>query len=140
MYFISVPPFLSRTRTARSTIGPQMFSPPCLRPKSARYLLFFGAVVSSARSSANLCVFEIALLRLATTCFLRRLLHLLRADIANMHGHRPLVAKRVFEFAVTIAPEHVLDWHRDLCPRSSGVSDERVNVFDIKMYCDRRAL
>ena len=80
--------------------------------------------------------FEIAVLRLAA-CFLRRLLHLFRADIANVCGDRPMVAKRVFELAVTIAPEHVLDRHRYLRSRIRGARHERIDVFDIEVYGDR---
>ena len=48
-----------------------------------------------------------------------------------------MVAKRVFELGVTIAPEHVLDRHCYLRSRSRGARDERIDVFDIDVYGDR---
>src|SRR2546426_6095637 len=119
MYFMSVLPSVSRTGTPGSTLRHQVFLPrmPHFHPSPCA-----GIHVGP---------------ELLATCFLHRLLHLIRADIANVRGDRPLVAKRVFQYAVTVAPEHVLERHRYLRPRSCGVRDERVDVFDIEMYCDR---
>src|SRR6266498_4128163 len=119
MYFMSVLPSVSRTGTPGSTLRRQIFLP--------RMPHFHPGPCAGIHAGPELLA----------TCFLRRLLHLIRADIANMCGDRPLMAKRVFEFAVTIAPEHVLEWHRYLRPRSRGVRDERVDVLDIEVNCDR---
>src|SRR6266540_4222099 len=89
-----------------------------------------------ARHAPNIFGFAIALRQLAR-CFLNRLLHLIRADITHVCADRPLMAKRVLEFAVTIAPEHVLERHRNLRPRSCGARDERVDVFYIEVNCHR---
>src|SRR5437762_13907781 len=39
---------------------------------------------------------------------LHRFLHLVRADISDVGSDRPLVTERIFQFAIAIAPEHVV--------------------------------
>src|SRR5271165_4819823 len=51
-----------------------------------------------------------------------------------------MVAKRVLEPAVTITPEHVRERHRYRRPCVDGTPDERINVLDIEVDRNGRAL
>src|SRR5579863_3964464 len=80
----------------------------------------------------------------AGSCFLahllHRLLHVRWADISNVSGDGPAMAKRIFELAIAIAPEHIRNGHGDFCARGDGAGCECIDVIDIQVNDYRRAL
>ena len=48
-----------------------------------------------------------------------------------------MMTKRVFEHAITIAPERVLEWDLDSRSGTDGMFEHRVNVLDIEVDGDR---
>src|SRR6185295_16543523 len=68
------------------------------------------------------------------------LLDLLRRQVPRMGRNRPVVAERVFQLAVAIAPEHLLDGHGDLGAGSHRLREHRINVFHVQVDRHRRAL
>lgn len=69
--------------------------------------------------------------------FGHRSLDFVRADIADMGGKRPAMTERIFDLAITIAPEHVGDRHGYFCAGFDCARDGGVNVFDKYMHGDR---
>ena len=47
------------------------------------------------------------------------------SHIANVRGYRPMMTKRVFEYAIAIAPECVLEWR---LPSKGGSSGRHGNL------------
>src|SRR5262245_16278217 len=74
-----------------------------------------------ARSDALLVADSVAHL-------LQRFLHLLRTHIPDMGADRPLMTEWVFYFAISIAPEHVVEWHRDFRARGYRLLEDGVRV------------
>ena len=62
------------------------------------------------------------------THLLHRLLHLLGGDVADMRADRPLMTERVFDFAVTIAPEHIVEGHRDFRPGAHRLVERQSEI------------
>ena len=86
------------------------------------------------------CAIGCSLARRLVAHLLHRFLHLLRADIPDMGADRPLMTERVFQLAIAIAPEHVVQRHRDFRARAHRLFEDGVRVLDIEMDDDRRAL
>src|SRR2546423_12163263 len=57
-----------------------------------------------------------------------------------MGGKRPFVAEGILEFAVTVAPEHFLDWHHSLGSGSDGALENFVNVGQVEVNGDGRSV
>src|SRR5262245_38515297 len=51
---------------------------------------------------------------------LHRLLQFFRTDVSDVSSDRPMVTEWIFELAITIAPDHVFEGHRDFCPGGHG--------------------
>ena len=68
---------------------------------------------------------------------LHRLLHLLRTWIPDVRADRPLMTERVFDLAVTIAPEHVVERHRDLRAGAHRLLEDGIHVLDVEMDRNR---
>src|SRR5580692_425830 len=58
-------------------------------------------------------------------------LHIFRRHIFFMRGDAPLLAKRIGNLSVAVAPEHVLYGHIDSRARFHGTVKERVRVWHI---------
>ena len=71
---------------------------------------------------------------------LHRLLHVRWADIPNVSGDGPAMAKRIFELAIAIAQEHVGHGHGDFCARGDSAGRECIDVIDIQVNDYGRAL
>jgi hypothetical protein len=50
------------------------------------------------------------------------------------------MAKRIFELAIAIAPEHIGHGHSDFCARGDGAGGECIDVTDIQVNDYGRAL
>src|SRR5213082_3401532 len=66
-----------------------------------------------------------------------RFLHLFRTYITDMRADRPLMTEWVFHFSVAIAPEHVVERHRDLCAGAHRLLEGGVGIFDVEMDNNR---
>ena len=57
-----------------------------------------------------------------------------------MSADRPLMTEWVFHLAIAVAPEHVVEWHRDSRARGNCLLEDGVRVLNIEMDRYRRAL
>ena len=71
---------------------------------------------------------------------LHRLLHVGRRDVAHMGGDRPAMPEWILDLAVAVAPEHLADRHCGFGAGAHRLRRDRVDIFDVKMDGDRRAL
>lgn len=62
------------------------------------------------------------------------------ADIADVGRYRPFMVERVFQRSEPVAPEFVLERHRDFCAGSNGLRNDGADIFDLQVDGDRRAL
>ena len=62
------------------------------------------------------------------------------ANIPDVGGYRPVMTEWIFKGAVTVTPKHVGHRHGNFCPGLLGFGDECVNVFDIEVNGDGRAI
>ena len=66
-------------------------------------------------------------------------LHLVGGHFLDARAERPLVAERIGDHAVAVAPKHVGRRHHHLGPGVQGPLDGRVAVFDVMMQRNRGA-
>src|SRR5262249_21011551 len=71
---------------------------------------------------------------------LHRFLHLLRGYVAYVRAYGPVMAERVLELTVAIAPEHVCDRHGDLRAGLNRAGGKGIGIVHVEMDRDRGAL
>src|SRR5262249_7341135 len=72
--------------------------------------------------------------------FLSASAYFLGGHVSLMGRYRPAVTERIDDHAITIAPEHIRDWHSVPGTRPDRARDEAIDVIHIEVDGDRRAL